>query len=212
MKPFKTFFEDRPRFRGKDDYEHVPAPTGNESLTEYLQRLEGVTIKQVLDYSTFQGLYFGNKHGLGGPEGGFDKAMDNFTANLVTFVNRDAQGTGPSGFRPRVYETEEFKQQHNYAEYSELDQQSRSAMRDKMIARQKGTAQDLQQAEAEYDRLRDLQYNTEYWNAYQKAKQEEDEYVENMHDTPMSREKLSDDGSEEYKQLQLVYDRLLQYI
>jgi len=215
MEAFNKFFMKQTMLclEAREDWDQVPAPSSQlEPLDEYLQRLEGITVQQILNYSTFQGLYFGNKHGIGGPEDGFDKAMEDFTASLVVFVNRDAQGVGPSGFRPRVYDTEEFKQQHNYAEYTELDQQARRAMRDKMTARQKGTDQDLQQAEAEYNRLRHLQYNTEYWNAYQKAKQEEDEYVKNMHNTPMSREKLSDDGSKTYKRLQLAYDGLLQYL
>ena len=87
MKTFKRFFENE--MRGKEDYEHVPSPASGEPFTNYLRRLEGVTIQQVLDFSTFQGLYLGNKYGLGGPAAGLHGAMKDFTDSLVKFVNKD---------------------------------------------------------------------------------------------------------------------------
>ena len=206
MKTFKTFFE------SKEDYERVPSPMAGESFTNYLPRLEGITIQDVLNFSTFQGLYLGNKYGLGGPAAGLHGAMKDFTDSLVKFVNKDDQGRGPDSFRPRAYESEEFKQQNNYDEYVQLDTLRRKAMRAKFDARKAQDDQALAAAEAEYARISQQLGETEYWQAYDIARKEEDDYVNNMHNTPMSREKLADDGTEDYRALEVSYDRLLQYL
>jgi hypothetical protein len=203
MKTFKTFFEDQ---------ETALVPSAGEPLSSFLQRFEGSTIKQILDKSSFINLYFGNKYGLGGPGQGRDKAIQDFSETLTRFVNRDEHGRGPASFRPRVYETDEFKANHNYAEYQELDVEFRKAFRRKFEARRAGDEEALAKAEHESKQISDAKNNSEFGQAERKARQEEDEYVETLHNTPLSMDQLSDDGSKEYKELEAAYNRVIDYV
>ena len=203
MKTFKKFFEDQ---------ETALVPTAGEPLSSFLQSLEGSTIKQILDKSSFINLYFMNKHGIGGAAQGADKAIQEFTEDLTQFVNRDEKGRGPSSFRPRVYETDEFKAKHNYEEYEELDRQYRQAFKKVFLARRADDKEALAAAEKEKEKFSAAMANSEFGRAEKAARNAEDEYVETLHNTPLSSDQLSDDGSEEYKQLEQSYDRVLEYL
>ena len=45
-------------------------------------------------------------------------------------------------------------------------------------------------------------------DAWKQARQEEDDYIKNLHNTPLNKEKLSPDGSKEYNQLSIAFDNL----
>ena len=199
MKLFKTFFEDN---------ETALVPQAGEPLSSFLQKFEGETIKQILDKSTYINLYFGNKYGLGGARGGRDKAIQEISARLVKFVNRDEKGRGPDSFRERVYDTAEFQAQHNYAEYHKLDVTSRQLFRKKFEARKAGDQEAFAAAETEMSEINNAKSNSEFGQAYKQARSNEDEYVETLHNTPLSMDQLSDDGSEEYAQLKQAYEML----
>jgi len=203
MQSFKKFFEDQ---------ETALVPSAGEPLSSFLQRFEGSTIKQILDKSSFVSMYFMNKYGIGGAAQGADKAIQEFTEDLTRFVNRDEKGRGPSSFRPRVYETDEFKAKHNYDEYEELDRQYRQAFKKKILARRAEDREALAAAEKEQKGFSDAMANSEFGRAEKAARNAEDEYVETLHNTPLSSDQLSDDGSKEYKQLELSYDRVLEYV
>ena len=203
MQSFKKFFEDQ---------ETALVPSAGEPLSSFLQRFEGSTIKQILDKSSFVSMYFMNKYGIGGAAQGADKAIQEFTEDLTQFVNRDEKGRGPSSFRPRVYETDEFKAKHNYEEYEELDRQYRQAFKKVFLARRADNKEALAAAEKEKAKFSDTMANSEFGRAEKAARNAEDEYVETLHNTPLSSDQLSDDGSKEYKQLELSYDRVLEYI
>jgi len=205
MKTFKTFFEDQ---------ETALVPSAGEPLSAFLQKFEGSTIKQILDKSSFINLYFMNKHGIGGASEGADKAIQNFSNALVTFVNRDEKGNGPRNFRPRIYDSEEFKAKHNYDEYQKLNKERRLAilatMKSRKLLKQNPNA--LDGAAERKDEIEDKLYSSEYWLAYKQAQEDEDEYVENLHNTPLSSDQLSDDGSEEYKKLEQSYNRVMDFV
>ena len=203
MKNFKTFFEDQ---------ETALVPSAGEPLSSFLQRFEGSTIKQILDKSSFVSMYFMNKYGIGGAAQGADKAIQEFTEDLTQFVNRDEKGRGPSSFRPRVYETDKFKAKHNYEEYKELDRQFRQAFKKKILARRAEDKEALAAAEKEQKGFSDAMANSEFGKAEKAARNAEDEYVETLHNTPLSSDQLSDDGSEEYKQLEQSYNRVLEHL
>ena len=203
MQSFKKFFEDQ---------ETALVPSAGEPLSSFLQRFEGSTIKQILDKSSFVSMYFMNKYGIGGAAQGADKAIQEFTEDLTQFVNRDEKGRGPSSFRPRVYETDEFKAKHNYEEYEELDRQYRQAFKKKILARRAEDKEALAAAEKEQKGFSDAMANSEFGKAEKAARNAEDEYVETLHNTPLSSDQLSDDGSEEYKQLEQSYNRVLEHL
>ena len=203
MKNFKTFFEDQ---------ETALVPSAGEPLSSFLQKLEGSTIKQILDKTSFLNLYFMNKHGIGGSAQGSDKAIQDFSEDLTRFVNRDEKGRGPGSFRPRVYETDEFKAKHNYDEYEELDKQYRQAFKKVFMARREDDKEALAAAEKEKEQFSAAMANSEFGKAEKAARNAEHEYVETLHNTPLSSDQLSNDGSEEYKQLEQSYDRVLEYL
>jgi len=203
MKNFKQFVEET---------ENMLVPSAGEPLPSFLQRFKGSTIKQILDKSSFINLYFGNKYGIGGATDGTDKAIQDFSNALVTFINRDEQGNGPRNFRPRIYDSEEFKAKHNYDEYQKLEKERRLAILATMKSRKSSDPNALANAEKEKEDIADKLYSTEYWKAYQQARDDEDEYVENLHNTPLSSDQLSDDGSEEYKNLEQSYTRVMDFV
>ena len=207
MKDFKKFFED-------DNMALVPQ--GNYgSLELFMDTLIGSTIDEISNKRTYIGLYMGNKYGLGGAGGGKDKAIEQFVESLLRFVNRDDQGRGPhspdGGFRPRVYETDEFKTANNYEEYQALDQQRRQAFKAKFIARKEEDDVALAAANELYDDVTSQMNNSQFGVASRAARQEEDEYVKRLHNTPFTKEKLGPDGSPEYEQLRQAFDQLQQY-
>jgi hypothetical protein len=172
----------------------------------FMETLEGWTIQKILDRSTYINLYIGNKYGIGNDATGAAGATQEFSDKLVRFVNQDIMK-----FRPRVYETDEFKKAHNYDEYQALDKQRRLALKDRFIMRRAEDKKGLAKATAAYDTLTAQIGNTEWMNAWQQARKEEDQGVKDFHNTPLSKEDLGDDGSEEYSQLKQAYDSLQQY-
>ena len=99
MKTFKTFFED-------ERMEIVPQ--AGMPFEAFMETLEGWTIQKILDRSTYINLYIGNKYGIGNDATGAAGATQEFSDKLVRFVNQDIMK-----FRPRVYETDEFKKTNN---------------------------------------------------------------------------------------------------
>ena len=203
MQSFKKFFEDQ---------ETALVPSAGEPLSSFLQKLEGSTIKQILDKTSVLNIIIMHVHGIGGAAQGSDRAIQDFSEDLTRFVNRDEKGRGPGSFRPRVYETDEFKAKHNYDEYKELDRQYRQAFKKKILARRADDKEAFAAAEKEREELSAAMANSEFGKAEKAARNAEDEYVETLHNTPLSSDQLSDDGSEEYKQLEQSYDRVLEYL
>jgi len=202
MKDFKKFFEDD---------KMALIPRGEEiTLDDFMDTLVGTTIEKILNKRTFIGLYMGNKYGLSGAGAGKDKDVSDFVESLVRFVNRDDQGRGPGdeGFRPRVYETDEFKKAHNYDEYRDLDQQRRWALKARFMARREDDDVALANANQLYDGFTNQINNTQWMDAWKQARQEEDDYIKNLHNTPLNKEKLSPDGSKQYEDLRIAFDNL----
>ena len=104
MKSFKIYLEDRTT---------ALIPKGG-TLEDFLRSLEGKTIKQILDDSSYMNLYMGNKYGIGGAREGSDKDATDFANKLVRFVNRDIKSMRPE---VREYETDQFKEEHDYESY-----------------------------------------------------------------------------------------------
>jgi hypothetical protein len=109
MKSFSLYIEDRTT---------ALIPSGG-NLEDFLRSLEGRTIKQILDDSSYMSLYQMNKHGIGGARGSDKDAMD-FVNKLVQFVNRDVLKHRP---REREYETEQFQKENDYEGYSKARSQ-----------------------------------------------------------------------------------------
>ena len=194
MKTFKVYLEDRTT---------ALIPTGG-NLEDFLRSLEGKTIKQILDDSSYMSLYQMNKHGIGGARGSDKDAMD-FVNKLVQFVNRDVLKHRP---REREYETEQFMKENDYESYSKARSQKARLGMDRIKARRAGDDGLMEELQGKIDKLEDFISNHPYLRGMRMIEKEYDKAVEDYHNTPLKAEYLKDDGSERYDELVDAFTKL----
>jgi hypothetical protein len=194
MKTFNVYLEDRST---------ALIPKGG-TLEDFLRSLEGKTIKQILDDSSYMNLYMGNKYGIGGAREGSDKDATDFANKLVRFVNRDIKSMRPE---VREYETDQFKEEHDYESYREARSKKARLGFDRIKARKEddGTLEEIQN---QIDELQDFLSNHPYQRGMSMIEREYDQAVQDYHNTPLTVEYLTDDGSEAYDELVTAFAKL----
>ena len=194
MKTFNVYLEDRTT---------ALIPKGG-TLEDFLRSLEGKTIKQILDDSSYMNLYMGNKYGIGGAREGSDKDATDFANKLVRFVNRDIKSMRPE---VREYETDQFKEEHDYESYREARSKKARLGFDRIKARKEddGTLEEIQN---QIDELQDFLSNHPYQRGMSMIEREYDQAVKDYHNTPLTVEYLTDDGSKEYDELVTAFAKL----
>tara|TARA_Y100001972_G_scaffold114720_1_gene150620 strand:+ start:236 stop:850 length:615 start_codon:yes stop_codon:yes gene_type:complete len=194
MKTFNVYLEDRSM---------ALIPKGG-TLEDFLRSLEGKTIKQILDDSSYMNLYMGNKYGIGGAREGSDKDATDFANKLVRFVNRDVGKKRP---KVREYETDQFKEEHDYESYREARSKKARLGFDRIKARKAddGTLEEIQN---QIDELQDFLSNHPYQRGMSMIEREYDQAVQDYHNTPLTVEYLTDDGSKEYDELVTAFAKL----
>ena len=194
MKTFNVYLEDRST---------ALIPKGG-TLEDFLRSLEGKTIKQILDDSSYMNLYMGNKYGIGGAREGSDKDATDFANKLVRFVNRDIKSMRPE---VREYETDQFKEEHDYESYREARSKKARLGFDRIKARKEddGTLEEIQN---EIEELEDFLSNHPYQRGMSMIEREYDQAVKDYHNTPLTVEYLTDDGSEAYDELVTAFAKL----
>ena len=194
MKTFNVYLEDRST---------ALIPKGG-TLEDFLRSLEGKTIKQILDDSSYMNLYMGNKYGIGGQREGSDKDATDFANKLVRFVNRDIKSMRPE---VREYETDQFKEEHDYESYREARSKKARLGFDRIKARKEddGTLEEIQN---QIDELQDFLSNHPYQRGMSMIEREYDQAVKDYHNTPLTVEYLTDDGSEAYDELVTAFAKL----
>jgi hypothetical protein len=231
MKTFKTFFEDEKQSMlpvALKDVDTLSILPDTQSLEDYMAGLEGETVKNILDQGSYVNLYMGNEYNISGTRDinydtadfvdGRNKALQDFSEALGVFVNRDDEGRGPHpggdherGFRPRVYETDEFKKANNYEQHAELEHQHRLAAMSKIKARQAGDDEAMAAASEKADDFQRQMKMSQWAGARKKAWDEEEKLVWDLRNTPLTKDKLSPDGSAEYESLRQAFNRVQQY-
>ena len=194
MKTFNVYLEDRSM---------ALVPRGG-TLEDFLRSLEGKTIKNILDDSSYMNLYMGNKHGIGGQAEGSDRDAMDFANKLVRFVNRDIKSMRPE---VREYETDQFKEEHDYESYREARSKKARLGFDRIKARKEddGTLEEIQN---QIDELQDFLSNHPYQRGMSMIEREYDQAVQDYHNTPLTVEYLTDDGSEAYDELVTAFAKL----
>ena len=194
MKTFNVYLEDRST---------ALIPKGG-TLEDFLRSLEGKTIKQILDDSSYMNLYMGNKYGIGGAREGSDKDATDFANKLVRFVNRDIKSMRPE---VREYETDQFKEEHDYESYREARSKKARLGFDRIKARKEddGTLEEIQN---QIDELQDFLSNHPYQRGMSMIEREYDQAVQDYHNSPLTVEYLTDDGSEAYDELVTAFAKL----
>jgi len=195
MKSFSLYIEDRTT---------ALIPTGG-NLEDFLRSLEGKTIKQILDDSSYMSLYQMNKHGIGGQREGSDKDAMDFVNKLVRFVNRDVGKKRPA---EREYETEEFKKENDYDSYREARFKKTKLSMERNKARREDREGDIKKLTDEIDKLEDFMSSHPYPRGMRMIEKEYDKAVEDYHNTPLKADYLKDDGSERYDELVDAFTKL----
>ena len=195
MKSFKIYLEDRTT---------ALIPKGG-TLEDFLRSLEGKTIKDILDDSSYMNLYMGNKYGIGGQREGSDRDATDFVNKLTRFVNRDVGQKRP---KVREYETEEFQKENDYESYNKARSQKARLGLNRLKARREGREDEMNKLNDEIDELQDFLSNHPYQRGMSMIEREYDQAVQDYHNTPLTAEYLTDDGSEAYDELVAAFAKL----
>ena len=195
MKTFSVYIEDKTT---------ALIPKGG-TLEDFLRSLEGKTIKDILDDSSYMNLYMGNKHGIGGQSEGSDRDAMDFANKLVRFVNRDVGKKRP---KVREYETDEFKEEHDYDSYREARHKKARLGMDRLKARREGREDEMNEINDEIDELQDFLSNHPYQRGMSMVEKEYDQAVQDYHNSPLTAEYLTDDGSEAYDEQVTAFAKL----
>ena len=170
------------------------------SFGDFLRSLTGKTVKDVLDSASYSRLYAGNKFGMtsaANDESNPEVLLSKFLTKLGNFVNRDVMK-----HRPRIAETEEFKKKYGYNEYLEQEKERRQLFID-LIKAKEGPEKDALR------RKKNAFRNTsEYAEAMRLQNKKEDAAVEKFHNTPIEQGELVNDGSQEFKDLEKMYNQI----
>ena len=195
MKTFSVYLEDKSM---------ALIPRGG-TLEDFLRSLEGRTIKDILDDSSYMNLYMGNKYGVGGQSEGSDRDATDFANKLVRFVNRDVMKHRP---REREYETDRFKEEHDYDSYREARSKKARLGMDRIKARRAGDDEFFMELQNQIEELEDFLSNHPYQRGMSMVNKEYDKAVEDYHNSPLTAEYLTDDGSEAYDELVAAFAKL----
>ena len=170
------------------------------SFGDFLRSLTGKTVKDVLDSASYSRLYAGNKFGMtsaANDESNPEVLLSKFLTKLGNFVNRDVMK-----HRPRIAETEEFKKKYGYNEYLEQEKERRQLFIDLIKAKEGPEKDALRQKKNAF------RNTSEYAEAMRLQNKKEDAAVEKFHNTPIEQGELVNDGSQEYKDLEKMYNQI----
>jgi hypothetical protein len=195
MKTFSVYLEDRSM---------ALVPRGG-TLEDFLRSLEGKTIKDIIDDNSYMNLYMSNFYGVGGQTEGSDRDAMDFANKLVRFVNRDVMKHRP---REREYETDRFKEEHDYEGYNKARSQKARLGLDRLKARRAGDDEYFMELQDQIRELEDFTSNHPYQRGMSMINKEYDKAVEDYHNTPLTAEYLTDDGSEAYDELVAAFAKL----
>ena len=195
MKTFNLYIEDKTT---------ALIPKGG-TLEDFLRSLEGRTIKDILDDGSYMNLYMGNKYGVGGQREGSDRDATDFVNKLTRFVNRDVGKKRP---KVREYETEDFKRENDYESYNKARSQKARLGLNRLKARREGREDEMNKLNDEIDKLQDFLSNHPYQRGMSMIEREYDQAVQDYHNSPLTAEYLTDDGSEAYDELVTAFAKL----
>jgi len=195
MKTFNLYLEDKTT---------ALIPKGG-TLEDFLRSLEGRTIKDILDDGSYMNLYMGNKYGVGGQREGSDRDATDFVNKLTRFVNRDVGQKRP---KVREYETEDFQREHDYESYNKARSQKARLGLNRLRARREGKEDEMNKLNDEIDKLQDFLSNHPYQRGMSMIEREYDQAVQDYHNSPLTAEYLTDDGSEAYDELVTAFAKL----
>ena len=170
------------------------------TFRDFMNSLVGKTRQQIFDAGSYAFLYTGNKYGMTNAFSDIknpEVLLSKFLQNLGNYLNKGLE-------RPRIYETEEFKKKYDYyGEHKQLEKE-RMELGKKAINAPEGPERDA--ARSKFYQFRN---DGKYLTARRAAQKKEDQDVEKFHNMPLKPKDLENDGSGDYTQLGLMYQKLM---
>ena len=171
------------------------------SFGDFMRSLQGKTIQDILDSASFARLYSMNKHGMTGAaydSKNPDVLLNKFLTNLSDFVNQDV-----SKIRSGAAETDEFKKKYDYEGHLEREKERKDLFMQVIKEKDPEKKSKLRQ------KAHAFRNNSEYAEARQKLYDKEDKLVDQFHNSKIEPGQFVNDGSDEYKELEKMFNTLL---
>ena len=185
----------------KEDNEITANINKSFSFGDFMRSLTGKTIQDVLDSASFARLYSMNKHGMTGAAYDTqnpDVLLNKFLTKLSDFVNQDVMK-----LRSGAANTDEFKKKHDYEGYLEREKERKDLFRQVMSEKDPEKKNKIRQ------KLHAFRNNSQYADARQALHDKEDKLVDQFHNSKIQPGQFVNDGSEEYEELEKMYNKLL---
>ena len=181
----------------KEDNEIMVQMKSGKSFGDFLRSLVGKSRKNILDSASFARLYDMNMSVYGGgskfnneenPHG----LMSKFMTKFGDYVNQ-----GITELRSGAAETDEFKNKYDYQGHLEREKERRDLLRQSMTEKDPEKKAELRQKKNAF------RNNSEYAEARRALYKKEDVAVDDYHNRPIEQGELVNDGSDEFKELEI---------
>jgi hypothetical protein len=142
-----------------------------------------------------------NKHGMTGAaydDKNPDVLLNKFLTKLSDFVNQDVKK-----IRSGAAETDEFKKKYDYESHLEREKERRDLFMQVIKEKDPEKKSKLRQ------KAHAFRNNSEYAEARQELYKKEDKLVDQFHNSKIQPGQFVNDGSDEYKELEKMFNTLL---
>ena len=184
----------------KENNEIMSQMQSGKSFGDFLRSLVGKSRKDILDSGSFARLYSMNMHGIGGNKNSPDAPavlLSRFLTDFGDYVNQDI-----TKLRSGAAETDDFKKKYDYQGHLEREKERKHLFHDIMTEKDPEKKSELRQ------KMNAFRNNSEYAEARRALYKKEDVAVDDYHNRPIEQGELVNDGSDEFKELEDMYNKI----
>ena len=184
----------------KENNEIMSQMQSGKSFGDFLRSLVGKSRRDILDSGSFARLYSMNMHGIGGNKNSPDAPavlLSRFLTDFGDYVNQDI-----TKLRSGAAETDDFKKKYDYQGHLEREKERRDLFRQQMTEKDPEKKSELRQ------KMNAFRNNSEYAEARRALYKKEDVAVDDYHNRPIEQGELVNDGSDEFKELEDMYNKI----
>ena len=178
------------------------SPRAGQSFGDFLRSLVGKSRKDILDSASFARLYDMNMSVYGGSKFNNEEnphgLMSKFMTKFGDYVNQ-----GITELRSGAAETDEFKNKYDYQGHLEREKERRDLLRQSMTEKDPEKKAELRQKKNAF------RNNSEYAEARRSLHKKEDADVNEYHNRPIEQGEIVNDGSDEFKELENLYNKII---
>ena len=184
----------------KENNEIMSQMQSGKSFGDFLRSLVGKSRRDILDSGSFARLYSMNMHGIGGNKNSPDAPavlLSRFLTDFGDYVNQDI-----TKLRSGAAETDDFKKKYDYQGHLEREKERKHLFHDIMTEKDPEKKSELRQ------KMNAFRNNSEYAEARRALYKKEDVAVDDYHNRPIEQGELVNDGSDEFKELEDMYNKI----